>query len=175
MSIEWGEIHFSNSSRISSGMLSTSCNCLGFSILLAVIQNKCNNRIQFLSVMNLLGNRRRISLLLSICFFDCPNLFHIFCMLISYVADGHNVIDIALVFQTDKEAGVIFLLHFIGTSICSCFSLLSEEDLVISSPGSRDNSFLLNLYFPIACLLLSNRNNKENGFAPTLVCEYTSM
>ena len=39
------------------------------------------------------------------------------------------------------ENAAYFLLHFIGTSICSCFSLLSKEDLVISSPGSRDNSF----------------------------------
>ena len=142
MPIEWGEIHCSNSSRISSGMLSTSCNCLGFfHSFLTVIQNKRNNRIQLLSIMDPLGNGGRIHLLLSICLFDCPNLFHIFCMLISHVADGHNVIDITLIFQTDKEAGVIFLSHFIGTSICSCFSLLSEEDLVISSPGSRDNSF----------------------------------
>ena len=42
-------------------------------------------------------------------------------MLISHVADGHNVIDIALVFQTDKEAGVIF---FAADYIAKPFGIL---------------------------------------------------
>ena len=51
-----------------------------------------------------------VSWLSKISFFQTSNLLHIFCMLISHVADGHNVIDIALVFQTDKEAGVVFFV-----------------------------------------------------------------